>query len=163
MSVFHLRFTSQIRGLRETIFDLVADMPNYGRWLPNSEAFAGTTDVHPYPVRLGTTYLDAGPVQKPGVVTDFERPTHIGFHHTVMIRTALLKTDIDARIRYSFEARQRGTLVLRELDLTLTVRGISRLALPYLLHAFRKENERTLACLKRYVEAQSASATSSDD
>jgi len=88
------------------------------------------------------------------VATDFERPTSIGFHHTVLIRTVLLKTDVDARIRYTFEATQPGTSVLRELDLTFTLRGISRLALPYLLRAFRRENERTLACLKRYVEAQ---------
>ncbi len=55
-----LRFTAQIYGSPEMIFDLVADMPNYGRWLPNSSAFGGTVDVAPYPVRLGTTYLDAG-------------------------------------------------------------------------------------------------------
>ena len=34
------------------IFDLVADMSNYGRWLPNSSAFGGTVDVTLYPVRL---------------------------------------------------------------------------------------------------------------
>ncbi len=45
-------------------------MPNYGRWLPGSEAFGGTTEISPYPVRLGTTYLDAGPAgQRPGSVT----------------------------------------------------------------------------------------------
>ncbi len=33
-------------------------------------------------------------------------------------------------------------------------RGISRLALPLLLYAFRKENNRTLAALKRYFEEQ---------
>jgi len=40
---------------------LTADLPNYGRWLPGSEAFGETTEVSPYPDRLGTTYLDAGP------------------------------------------------------------------------------------------------------
>jgi len=39
MSISHSQFTARIEGSRETIFDLIADMPNYGRWLPGSEAF----------------------------------------------------------------------------------------------------------------------------
>jgi hypothetical protein len=55
------------RRISEFIFDLIADMPNYGRWLPGSEAFSGTTKVSRYPIRLGTTYLDAGPAgERPG-------------------------------------------------------------------------------------------------
>ena len=51
------------------------DMPNYGRWLPGSEAFGGMTEVSPYRVRLGTTYLDAGPLgQRPGSVTGYDPP-----------------------------------------------------------------------------------------
>ena len=75
-----LRFVTHIHGSPETIFDLVADMPNYGRWLPNSSACGGTVDVAPYPVRLGTTYLHAGPIEKPGSVTEYDRPDHISFH-----------------------------------------------------------------------------------
>ena len=61
MSTSHPRFKARIEGSPKTIFDLIADMPNYGRWLPGSDAFGGTTEVKPYTVRLGTTYLDAGP------------------------------------------------------------------------------------------------------
>ena len=95
MSEAHLRFTCQIAAPPEAVFDLVADLPHYGRWLPDSSAFGGTVDVTPYPVRLGTTYLDAGPIQKPGKVTEFDRPRHIGFQHTVMIRSPI-KTDVEA-------------------------------------------------------------------
>ena len=85
MSTSHPRFTARIEGSPETIFDLVADMPNYGRWLLGSEAFGGTTEVTPYPVRLGTTYLDAGPLRKrPGSVTGYDRPKYIAFHHTML-------------------------------------------------------------------------------
>jgi len=38
MSTSHPQFTARIEGSPETIFDLIADMPNYGRWLPGSEA-----------------------------------------------------------------------------------------------------------------------------
>jgi hypothetical protein len=57
MSIVRLQFSSQIAGPPEVVFDLIADMPNYGRWLPDSNAFGGTVDVTPYPVRLGTIYL----------------------------------------------------------------------------------------------------------
>jgi uncharacterized protein YndB with AHSA1/START domain len=147
-----MRFTTQIAGPPETVFDLVADMPNYGRWLPDSDAFGGTVNVTPYPVCLGTTYLDAGPVEKPGSVTEFDPPQHIGFHHTVQVRRPLLNTDIDARIRYTLEPRLGGTFVLRELDLVMNLRGLHKLASPFILRSFRSENVRTLAQLKQYVE-----------
>jgi len=31
----------------EIILDLIADMPNYGRWLPGSEAFVGQRRFRP--------------------------------------------------------------------------------------------------------------------
>jgi uncharacterized protein YndB with AHSA1/START domain len=137
MSTARLRFTSQIAGTPEIIFDLIADMPNYGRWLPDSDAFGGTVVVTPDPVRPGTTYLDAGPVEKPGKVTEFDPPSHIGFHHTVMVRQALLKTDIDARIRYTLTPKDGGTFVLRELDLLLNLPILYKLASPLILRSFR--------------------------
>ena len=89
------------------------------------------------------------------MVTGFDRPTNISFHHTVQIRSGPLKTDVDACIRYTFEPKDGGTFVVRELDLTVELTGLFKLASAYLLWAFRKENLRTLAALKRYVEAQS--------
>jgi uncharacterized protein YndB with AHSA1/START domain len=154
MPASELRFTIQIQGSPEAVFDLVADMPNYGRWLPDSSAFGGTVDVTPYPVRLGTTYLDAGPILKPGSVTEFDRPKHISFHHTVQLRRGPLNTDVDARIRYTFDRKDGGTFVERKLLLTFDLRGIFHLALPILLYGFRRENDRTLAALKSYVEAK---------
>ena len=128
-------------------------MPNYGGWLPDSSAFGGTVDVTPYPVRLGTTYIDAGPILKPGSVTEYDRPKHIAFHHTVQLRRRFLNTDIDARIRYTFDPKNGGTRVDRRLVLRFNLHGVSSLTLPLLLYGFRKENNRTLAALKRYVEA----------
>src|SRR5215831_18418488 len=155
MSEVRLRFTCQIAGQPEAIFDLIADMPNYGRWLPDSYAFGGTVDVTPYPVRLGTTYLDAGRIQKPGKVIEFDRPRQIGFQHTVMIRSPI-ETDVGARIRYTLQPSQGGTTVLRELDLVIDLRGARKLLRPALLWGFRRENLRTLACLRRYVKGRTS-------
>src|SRR5260370_26922362 len=85
MSTLHPQFTARIDGSPDVIFDLIADMLNYGRWLPGSEAFGGTTEGSPYPVRLGTTYLDAGPAGKPpGSINGYEPPNYIACPHTML-------------------------------------------------------------------------------
>jgi carbon monoxide dehydrogenase subunit G len=155
VSTSHPHFTARIEGSPETIFDLIADMPNYGRWLPGSDAFGGTTEVSPYPVRLGTTYLDAGPAgERPGSVTGFDRPTSIAFHHTMLIKRGPLIANVDVHIRCTLEPDAGATTVTRVLDLTVAIPGPLRLAEPLVASAFRKENARILAELKRYVEAQ---------
>jgi len=155
VSTSHPQFTARIEGSPETIFDLIADMPNYGRWLPGSQAFGGTTEVSPYPVRLGTTYLDAGPAgQRPGSVTEYDPLKHIAFHHTMRLKQGLLRADIDVHVRYTLEVLDGATFVIRDLDLTIQMPGLLKLAEPLIVHAFRKENVRILAELKRYVEAQ---------
>jgi uncharacterized protein YndB with AHSA1/START domain len=156
MSTTHPRFTARIKGSREVIFDLIADMPNYGRWLPGSQAFGGTTEVSPYPVRLGTTYLDAGPAgQRPGSVTAYDPPKHIAFHHTMLLKKGPLAANVEVQVRYTLEPIEDGTFILRELDLTIQIPGLLKIAEPLILYAFRKENVRILEELKRYVEAQS--------
>src|SRR6266699_4716070 len=155
MSTSHPQFTARIEGPPETIFDLIADMPNYGRWLPGSEAFGGTTEVSPYPVRLGTTYLDAGPAgHRPGSVTGYDPPTSIAFHHTMLLKRGPLTANIDANVCYTFEPVDGATSVIRALDLTIHIPGPLKVAEPVVVSAFRKENVRILAELKRYVEAQ---------
>jgi hypothetical protein len=120
MGTSHLQYTAQIIGSPETIFDLIADMPNYGRWLPGSEAFGATTQVSPYPVRLGTTYLDAGPAgERPGSVTRFDRPKSIAFHHNMLLKRWPLIANIDAHILYTIEPIDSITAVTRDIDLTI--------------------------------------------
>ena len=148
-------FKAEIKGSPESIFDVVADMPNYDRWLPGSRSFGSTKDVSPYPVRLGTTYLDGGPLGvRPGSVTEFDRPKSIGFHQTMLVKQGPLTADCDIRIRVTFEPIASGTVVTRTLDLVLKIPGLLKIADPLVVSSFRKENARLLAELKRYVEAQ---------
>jgi len=155
MSTTHPTFTERIEGPPQTIFDLIADMPHYGRWLPGSDAFGGTTEVTPYPVRLGTTYLDSGPLgERPGSVTEYDPPKHIGFHQTMVLKKGPLTGRVEADIRYTFEPIEHATNVIRALDLTIELPWYLRFAEPLVLRAFRKENERLMCELKSYVEAQ---------
>ncbi len=155
MSTTHPIFTTRIEGPPETIFELVSDMPNYGRWLKGSDAFGATTEVAPYPVCLGTTYLDAGPAgRRPGSVTEYDPPKHIGFHQTMQLARGPLRADIDVRIRYTLTPENGVTSVVRALDLTIQMPGLQKLAEPLVLRAFARENVRLLAALKRYVETK---------
>src|SRR5260370_21244140 len=87
MSTLHPQFTARIDGSPDVIFDLIADMLNYGRWLPGSEAFGGTTEASPYPVRLGTTYLDAGPAgQRPGSAPEYYPPKPLALPPTMLFQ-----------------------------------------------------------------------------
>jgi hypothetical protein len=58
IAITYPRFSSHINRPASLLFDLLADMPHYGRWLPGSGAFGGTRDVFPYPVQQGTRYID---------------------------------------------------------------------------------------------------------
>src|SRR5260370_12560370 len=87
MSTSHPRFTLRIEGSPETIFDLIADMPNYGRWLPGSEAFGGATPVSPYPVRLRPTHLHPGPSRPRARPPPGDRPPQIiTLHHPLLVK-----------------------------------------------------------------------------
>ena len=147
----HHRFAADIEGSPDRLFDLLADMPNYGRWLPGSAAFGATTEVSPYPVRLGTTYLDAGPAgARPGEVTAYNRPTYLAFHQTMALKALRANIDIDAS--YTLERFEHATRVTRDLDLAIDMPGVLKIVEPLVVFVFRKENLRTLARLKRYVE-----------
>jgi hypothetical protein len=155
MSVMHPVFRATIQGSPEVIFDLVADMPNYDCWLPGSDSFGGTTQVTPYPVQLGTTYLDGGPLgMRPGAVTEFDPPRRLGFHHTMDLRKGPLRGNADIHILYTLERVNVGTHIIRRLDMAIDIPGLMRLAEPLVVRAFRKENLRIMDELKRYVEAQ---------
>ena len=157
-----LRFTADISAPSAVIFDLLADMPNYGEWLPGSQAFGATEEVSPYPVRLGTTYLDWGPAgQRPGSVIEFDRPNRLGFHQTMALKRGPLNANIDIIKRYVLEKTQGATRVECSLDMTVEMRGIMAIARPLVVHAFRHENLRVLAALKAYVERSAPGGTAS--
>jgi len=73
----------------------------------------------------------------------------------MLLKRGPLTANIDVNIRYRFEPVERATCVIRDLDLTIQIPGLLKMAEPLVVYAFRKENVRILAELKRYVEAPS--------
>ena len=149
-----LRFTTLIEGSAETIFGLIADLAHYDRWLPGSKAFGTVTQISPLPIGVGTTYIDAGPSGTTrGKVTDYQPPTRICFHQPMEVKQRLVTGTIDIHLRHTLEPVEKMTRVNR--DLTLQIHGLLKLAQPFVIAAFRQENERVLLALKLYVEKRS--------
>jgi Polyketide cyclase / dehydrase and lipid transport len=156
-SQWHKIYRVDIAAPPGFLFDLIADMPNYGRWLPSSQQFGNTTDVEPYPVELGSRYHDGKPNEPGkdwwGTVTGFQPPGALDFHHAIAVKP--LRARIDVHIHYSFEPGSVGTQVSRWLVLDISMPVVFRPLRPLIVKSFDKENVRTLAALKTYAERTS--------
>jgi len=155
VSHWHKLYTLDINASPAVLFGLVTDMPNYGRWLPGSDSYGSTTDVEPYPVRLGSRYHDGKPDERGqdwwGEVVGFQPPGSVDFHHTIDARQ--LRATIDTHIHYSFEPTVSATRLSRWLLLTIDMPIPLRPLRQLIIRAFDKENVRTLAALAEYADA----------
>ena len=162
-SQWHKFYETNVAAPPPTLFDLLSDMPNYGRWLPPSEEFGSTTDVEPYPVRLGSRYHDGKPDQPGkdwwGTVTGFQPPGSVDFHHTIDVRQ--LRATVDVHIHYSFEKDDKQTRVTRWLLLDVEMPLVLRPLRRAIVTKFDKENVRTMAAVKAYAEAHTNESTPS--
>jgi Polyketide cyclase / dehydrase and lipid transport len=140
---------AEIQCSAEKIFDLIIDFRGQGRWLPQSSAFHGTTEISTDPVALGTTYREPGPLGvRNGTVTEFERPAKVTFHQPMTMR--LRAGIIDVTLRYTLTPRTGSTHVRRVV--TLGIPWSLRLLQPVVVHSFRTESGRTLLALKAYAD-----------
>jgi hypothetical protein len=154
VSQWHKFYTAQVAAPPGVLFGLLADMPGYGRWLPGSPQFGKTTEVEPYPVRLGTRYHDGKP-DEPGMdwwgtVTGFQPPGSLDFCHVIAVPQ--LRATVDVHIHYSFEPEGSGTLVSRWLVLDISMPRVLRPLRRLILRSFDKENLRTMDAVKKYAD-----------
>jgi uncharacterized protein YndB with AHSA1/START domain len=148
-----LHFTANIEGPCETIFELIADITQYDRWLPRSSAFGAVTQVSPMPVGLGTTYIDQGPSgTMKGSIADYQPPTRITFQQSMPVKLLVISGTLELHIRYSLEPVGQATCVNR--DVTFHLPGVLKVAQPIIASTVRKESERLLQVMKRTVEKQ---------
>lgn len=154
-SRWHKLYQSRVDAPPALLFDLLSDMPNYGRWLPDSTAFTATTDVEPYPVQLGCRYHDGRPGEPGkdwwGTVTGFQPPGALDFHHTIHV--SQLMATVDVHIHYSFEQDGAGTQATRWLVLDITMPMLFRPLRRLIIKSFDDENVRTMDAVKHYAEA----------
>jgi uncharacterized protein YndB with AHSA1/START domain len=141
-------FTIDIASPVERVFALIADLPNYHLWLPPSGLYGATTQVSETPVTLGATYVDGKRATLHGRVTEFRPPVALAFHQQARLLLSRLSIDI----RYRLEPLGERTRVYR----TTTPRLSGALAplRPMIVRSIRRENLRTLAMMKQYLERE---------
>ncbi len=139
-------FTIDIAKPVEQVFALIADLPNYSRWLPPSGLYGATTQVSDTPVTLGTTYVDGKQAKLHGRVTEFRPPVALAFHQEARLLFSRLSIDI----RYRLEPLGAHTRVYRTTTPRLS--GVLALLQPMIVRPIRDENLRTLAMMKQYLE-----------
>jgi uncharacterized protein YndB with AHSA1/START domain len=146
-----LRFETEIAASAETVFDLIADLRGYDRWLPRSKDFPGTTEISDGRVGVGTTYVeDASTGVRRGRITEFARPRRIVFDQPMSLKPRFMGV---IRIVASYDLEPRGDSVhvrrVVVLDFPPAMKPVQRVVVP----RFRRENERTLAALKQFSES----------
>ena len=139
-------FTIDIARPVEQVFALIADLPNYHQWLPPSGLYGTTTQVSDTPLTLGATYIDGKQATLHGRVTEFRPPNALAFHQEAQLLLSRLSIDI----RYRLEPLGDHTRVYRTTTPRLS--GVLALLQPMIERPIRKENLRTLAMMKQYLE-----------
>lgn len=134
----------------EAVFDLVSDLHGYGRWLPSSGDYEGTSEISAPPVAVGTTYVEhSRRGVRRGVVIAVARPDVIAFRQPMSLRPRLAGT-IDSTVTMSVAATAMGARVTRTVELGIPRRiGFLR---SVVVSRYGRESERMLAALKRHAE-----------
>lgn len=137
----------------ESVFDLVADLHGYGRWLASSTDYEGTSEISPPPVEIGTTYVEhSRRGVRHGMVIAVARPDVIAFRQPMTLRPGLAGT-IDSTVTMSVSATAMGARVTRTVELGIPRRiGFLR---SVIVGRYTRESERMLEALKGYAEGAS--------
>jgi uncharacterized protein YndB with AHSA1/START domain len=143
-----IRLSIDIARPPEVVFDTLADIAHYGRWLSGSITYRETTmEIEDLPIREGTTYIDrnsGGAMQ--GLVTRYNRPGALGFSEVTEDQT------LHIQIELALSVISGGTRLERRS--TVTTGGMLRLVRPFVLWMTRRENKRTIEALKAYLETK---------
>ena len=98
----------------EVVFDLIADLHEYGRWLPSAGDYEGTSEISPPPVAVGTTYVEHSRTGvRHGVVIALARPDVVAFRQPMTLRPRSLGTiastvTMSVCMRFSRHGRPEG-------------------------------------------------------
>jgi uncharacterized protein YndB with AHSA1/START domain len=154
VNMARIELHQDVRAPRERVFELIADLHGYGRWLPPSDEYHGTSEISPPPVRVGTTYRESSPSGvRRGVVTVFDPPRSVVFHQPMTLRPSIAGT-IDVTVSLSTSIPDGGsgvTHVTRLVEIGMPWWLIP--LRPVIVRRFRIESERMLRALTTFSEA----------
>ncbi len=147
-----IRFESQtvIRRPVEVVFERLADLPGYGRWMHRTGMFRRSGLTSANPVRKGTTYFDATRMGTfEGEVTEFAPASHLAFRETLRWFGSPMT---EARPEYILDGDDDETIVHHVA--TGELFGLMRLMKPAAALMAKYERTRTLNSLKRSLESE---------
>ena len=134
----------------DLVFERLANVPDYGRWMHRTGLFRRARLTSAGPVRAGTTYRDATRMGTfEGEVTEFSPPTRIAFAETLRW---FGRPMTQARAEYLLEADDDATVVHHVAVGELF--GWFRLMKPAAAVMAKVERTRTLNSLKRSLESE---------
>jgi hypothetical protein len=152
-----------VKAPAKEVFDIVADLPTYHNWLPETDAFKGTTQVSHNPIKLGTTYHEPGPAgTRKGEVVVYEPPgagkiSKIAFKQPMLMKPYVLGMSADVKVEMTVveervEGEAGGVQTRLDRDITLGYPWAIIMFKPMIDAEFRKESVRYLEALKAYAE-----------
>lgn len=145
-----LRWETDIHASIERVFSLLSELRDYGRWLPTSRSYRGTTTLSDGPIAKGTTYVEQAPLGiRHGTVTEFDRPTRLNFEQPMTMNPPILGT-IDIRVFHTLTPGDGCVRLQRTVQ--ISPRGPIGLAMPLAIRTFRNENDRIMKNLKSFAE-----------
>ncbi len=145
-----MKWETHIEAGAELVFSLLAELRDYDRWLPRSQAFHGTLAISDGPIAVGTTYVEPGPFgTRHGRVTELTAPTRLCFEQPMTMRPRLMGV-IGIELFHTVTPSGAGVDVVRRLE--MSPRGPVRFLLPFVRRSFRVENDRMMKALKEYAE-----------
>ena len=132
----------------DEVFERLADLSAYRSWMHRTGLFRRSGQISDGPMEKGTTYFDATRMGTyRGEVTEFERPSRIGFRESLR----WLGSPMEARPEYLLEAVEERTIVHHVAEGELF--GWTRLMKPVAALMARSERSRTLKSLRRSLES----------
>jgi uncharacterized protein YndB with AHSA1/START domain len=131
------------------VFERLADLPGYGRWMHRTGLFRRCGLTSEVPIREGTTYVDSTRMGTfHGEVTEFAPPTRIAFRETLQWFGSPMT---QARPEYSLKGDETATVVHHVAVGELY--GWMRFMKPAAALLANLERTRTLKPLKRSLES----------
>lgn len=148
-----MHFETEINRPAQPIFDLIADLPGYPKWLEPSGIYSAVTPANTAPTKLGTTYTDVGKsATMHGEVTRFEPPKYITFDQKTELKViGILKGSLQIQIQYSLNQQGNSTQVVREVNYKTA--GLFGLLGWLVKNNIRSESTRILQKMKAYLES----------
>jgi uncharacterized protein YndB with AHSA1/START domain len=135
----------------QKVFELLADLRGYNKWLASSQTFNRLDHVTDAAPQLGTSYTDInGNSRIIGKIIQFNPPHQLAFQQSSAINLFFPVGSIDITIHYTFLEEDTGTRVNRQQDIKLN--GLIKIFEAYLARIIQKENIRILNSAQRYLE-----------